>query len=68
MLDWLVRVAINNHCMLLHAHIRNEKKRFHKKQGCGGHRYTKCGKVAFIPLTYVYQPTVESDGAWGIQS
>jgi hypothetical protein len=52
--------------MPLHAHIGNEGKRFHKKQGCGGHRYTKCGKVAFIPLTYVYQPTMESDGAWGI--
>jgi hypothetical protein len=24
--------------------------------------------VAFIPLTHVYQPTLESDGAWGIQS
>ncbi len=23
-------------------------------------------KVAFIPLTHVYQPTLESDGAWGV--
>jgi hypothetical protein len=22
--------------------------------------------VAFIPLTHVYQPTLESDGAWGV--
>ncbi len=25
-------------------------------------------KVALIPLTHVYQPTLESDGAWGVQS
>ncbi len=25
-------------------------------------------KVAFIPLTHVYQPTFESDETWGIQS
>ncbi len=23
-------------------------------------------KVALIPLTHVYQPTFENDGAWGI--
>jgi hypothetical protein len=23
---------------------------------------------AFIPLTHVYQPTLESDGAWGVKS
>ncbi len=41
----MVGVAINNnHCMPLHAHIRNEKKRFHKKQRLwrrGYHHY--CG-------------------------
>jgi hypothetical protein len=25
-------------------------------------------KVALIPLTDVYQPTFESDGAWGVRS
>jgi len=25
-------------------------------------------KAALIPLTHVYQPTLESDGAWGIRS
>jgi hypothetical protein len=25
-------------------------------------------KVALIPFTHVYQPTLESDGAWGVQS
>jgi hypothetical protein len=24
--------------------------------------------VAFIPLTHVYQPTIESDEAWGVHS
>jgi hypothetical protein len=23
-------------------------------------------KAALIPLTHVYQPTLESDGAWGV--
>jgi hypothetical protein len=64
----LVGVVINNnHCTPLQAHIENEKKRFHKKQGYGGHYYTKCGKVALIPLTHVYQPTFEN-GTWGVWS
>jgi hypothetical protein len=25
-------------------------------------------KVALIPLTHVYQPTLKSDGAWGVQN
>jgi hypothetical protein len=25
-------------------------------------------KVAFIPLTHVYQPTFRSDGTWGVRS
>ncbi len=25
-------------------------------------------KVAFIPLTHVYQPTLENDGAWDVRS
>jgi len=25
-------------------------------------------KATLIPLTHVYQPTFESDGAWGIRS
>jgi hypothetical protein len=25
-------------------------------------------KAALIPLTHVYQPTLESDGAWGVRS
>jgi len=25
-------------------------------------------KAALIPLTHVYQPTLKSDGAWGVQN
>jgi len=25
-------------------------------------------KVALIPLTHVYQPTLENDGVWGVRS
>ncbi len=25
-------------------------------------------KAALIPLTHVYQPTLENDGAWGVQN
>jgi hypothetical protein len=25
-------------------------------------------KITFIPFTHVYQPTLESDGVWGVQS
>ncbi len=42
-IDWLVW-RLTTTIVPLHAHIGNEKKRFHKKQGYGGHYYTKCGK------------------------
>ncbi len=30
---------------------------------------TQCvEKAALIPLTHVYQPTLENDGAWGVRS
>jgi len=52
-----------------YMHTLEMKKRgFIKNKVCAGHCYTKCGKAAFIPFTYVYQPTLESDEAWGIQS
>jgi hypothetical protein len=38
----MVGVAINNnHCMPLHAHIENEKNKFIKNKGYGGHYYMK---------------------------
>ncbi len=56
----------NNNYTPLHAHIGNEKKGFHKKQGYGGHYYTSVEKATFIPFTHVYQPTLKSDGTWGV--
>jgi hypothetical protein len=46
--------------------LEMKKKGFHKKQGYGGHYYTRVEKATFIPFTHVYQPTLESDGAWGV--
>jgi hypothetical protein len=65
----LVGVAINNnHCTPLHAHIGNEKKSFIKNKVMEAIITQNVEKVAFIPLTHVYQPTFESDETWGIQS
>jgi hypothetical protein len=55
--------------MPLHAHIGNEKKGFHKKNKVMETIITQnVEKAALIPLTHLYQPTLESDGAWGIWS
>jgi hypothetical protein len=43
-IDWLVWRLTTTIACHLHAHIGNEEKGFHKKQGYGGHYYTKCGK------------------------
>jgi hypothetical protein len=43
MIDYNVAIN-NNHCTPLRAHVGNEEKKFHKKQGYGGHCYMKCGK------------------------
>jgi hypothetical protein len=59
----LVGLAINNnHCTPLHAHIGNEKKRFHKKKVMEAIITQNVDKAIFIPLTHVYQQTLESDG------
>jgi hypothetical protein len=60
----LVGVAINNnHCTPLHAHIGNEKNNVREAIIT-----QSVEKATLIPLTHVYQPTFESDGAWGIWS
>jgi len=60
-------VAINNnHCTTLHAHIGNEKKGFIKNKVMDAIITQSVEKVALIPFTHVYQPTLESDGAWGV--
>ncbi len=52
--------------MPLHAHIGNEEKGFHKKNVMEAIITRSVEKIALIPLTHVYQPTLESDGAWGV--
>jgi hypothetical protein len=60
-------VAINNnHCTPLHAHIGNEKKGFIKNKVMEAIITQNVKKVALIPPTHVYQPTLENDGAWGV--
>ncbi len=62
-------VINNNHCMPpLHAHIIIEKKGFIKNKCMEAIITRKVEKVALIPLTHVYQPTLENDGAWGVRS
>jgi hypothetical protein len=65
----LVGVVINNnHCTPLHAHIGNEKRGFIKNKVMEVIITRNVEKATLIPLTHVYQPTLESDGAWGVQS
>ncbi len=62
----MVGVVINNnHCTPLHAHIGNEEKGFIKNKVMETIITQSVEKVALIPLTHVYQPTLESDEAWG---
>jgi len=61
-------VINNNHYTPLHSHIGNEKKGFHKNKVMKTIITRSMEKAALIPLTHVYQPTLESDGAWGIWS
>jgi hypothetical protein len=62
-------VAINhNHCTPLHAHIGNEENKFHEYKVMEAIVTQSVEKVALIPLTHVYQPTLDNDGAWGVWS
>jgi hypothetical protein len=64
----LVGVAFNNnHCTPLHAHIGNEEKGFIKNKVVEAIATQSVEKVNFVPFTHVYQPTLESDGTWGVE-
>jgi hypothetical protein len=52
--------------MPLHAHIGNEKKGFIKNKVMEAIITRSVETIALIPLAHVYQPTLESDGAWGV--
>ncbi len=58
----------NNHYMPLHAHIGNEKKGFIKNKVMEAIITQSVEKGALISLTHVYQPSLESDGTWGVWS
>jgi hypothetical protein len=61
---WQLTTTIARHYM--HT-LEMKKKGFIKKQGYGGHYYTKCGKGSpYSTHPCVYQPTFESDGTWGV--
>ncbi len=54
--------------MPLHAHIGNEKEGFHKNKVMEAIITRSVEKATFNPLNHVYQPTLESDGAWAVRS
>ncbi len=67
-IDWLVwwlSTTIARHYM--HT-LKMKKKGFTKKKLWRPFITWNVEKVALIPLTHVYHPTLESDGAWGVQS
>jgi hypothetical protein len=48
--------------------LEMKKKCFIKKQVMEAIITRNVEKATLIPLTHVYQPTLESDGTWGVQS
>jgi len=48
--------------------LEMKKKRFIKNKVMKAIITRSVEKAAFVPLTHVYQPTLESDGAWGVWS
>jgi len=54
--------------MPLHAHIGNEKKGFIKNKVMEAIITQSVEKGALISLAHVYQPSLESDGTWGVWS
>ncbi len=54
--------------MSLHAHIGNEEKRFHQKQGYVGHCYMKCGKCSLYSTHPCVPTNPQKDGTWGVQN
>ncbi len=62
---WQLTTAIAHYYM--HTLEMKKKKRFHKKQGYGGHCYMKCRKGSLYSIhPCVLTKPLESDGAWGI--
>jgi hypothetical protein len=67
-IDWLVwrfTTTIAHH--YIHT-LEMKKKCFIKNKVMEATVTWSVEKTTLIPLTHVYQPTIESDGAWGIWS
>jgi hypothetical protein len=67
-IDWLVwrlTTTIARHYM--HT-LEMKKKGFIKNKVMEAIITRSVEKAAFIPLSHVYQPTLESDGAWAVRS
>ncbi len=60
---WRLTTTIARHYM--HT-LEMKKKGFIKNKVMEAIIIQSVEKVALIPLTHVYQPTLESDGTWGI--
>jgi hypothetical protein len=59
----LVGVVINNnHCTSLHAPLEMKKRGFIENKVMPAIVTQNVEKAAFIPLTHVFQPTLENDG------
>ncbi len=67
-IDWLVwQLTTTIACHYMHT-LEMKKKGFIKNKVMEAIIIRSVEKVAFIPLTHVYQLTFESDGAWGVWS
>jgi hypothetical protein len=68
MIDWLVwllTTTIAHHYMHI---LEMKKKGFIKNKVVEAIVTQNVENASFIPFTHVYQPTLDSDGAWGIWS
>jgi len=67
-IDWLVwRLTTTIACHYMHT-LKMKKRGFIKNKVVEAIVTQSVEKVAFIPLTHVYQPTLESDGTWDVRS
>ncbi len=67
-IDWLVWwLTTTIVCHYMHT-LEMKKRGFIKNKVMEAIVTWSVEKATFIPLTHVYQPTFESDGAWGIWS
>jgi len=65
LLVWRLTTTITHHYM--HT-LEMKKKGFIKNKVMEAIITRSVEKTTFIPFTHVYQPTLESDGTWGVQS